>query len=122
MLNNGELVLTINELCEGSVGRITTEIQNREGKTILVITENALFTDKHIQDYSALLQGLKEALNLGAKVVRIELNNSCIINWSTSSVDIPQTDHLNAFHEEVQKLLMGFEEVHWELKGKDLYS
>jgi len=116
MLSNGKLILTINELSRSSVWRIKAEIQNGQRKPVLVITENALFADKHIQDYSALLQGLKEALSLGAKTVHIELNNPHIIDWSTSPDNFPKTHHLDVFHEEVQELLLGFEEVHWELK------
>ncbi len=122
MLSNGKLILTINELCQGSVGCITVEIQNGRGETILAITENAVFTDKHVQDYSALLRGLKEALSLGAKTVHIELNNSHIIDWLNSAADIPPTYYLDAFHQEVQQLLVCFEEVHWELKHKRLYT
>ncbi len=117
MLSNGELILTINELCRSSANRIKAEIRNGQRETILVITENALFADKHLQDYSALLQGLKAVLNLGAKTVHIELNNPYIINWTASPVEIPKTHYWDAFHEEVQKLLVGFEEVHWELRG-----
>ena len=120
MLSNGKLILTINDLCQGSSRRIKAEVQNGQGETILVVTEDALFADKHIQDYIALLRGLKEALNLGAKTVHIELNNPCIIDWSTSSANIPEAHHLDAFHEEIQELLVGFEEVHWELRDNRL--
>ncbi len=120
MLCNGKLILTINGLCQGSVGCITVEIQNGQRETIVAITENAVFTDKHVQDYCALLRGLKEVLQLEAKIVHIELNNSHIIDWIKSSTDIPQAAHLDAFHEELQKLLGGFEKVHWELKSNGL--
>ena len=120
MLSNGKLILTINDLCPDSARRIKAEIQNRQREPVLVITENAVFADKHLQDYSALLRGLKETLSLGAKSVHIELNNPHIIDWSTSPADFSKIHHLDVFHEEVQELLDGFEEVRWELRDKSL--
>ncbi len=120
MLSNGKLILTINDLCPDSARRIKAEIQNGRREPVLVITENAVFADKHLQDYSALLRGLKEAVNLGAKSIYIELNSVNIIDWNTSQANIPQTHYLDAFHEEVRELLVGFDEVHWELRDNSL--
>lgn len=85
-------------------------VKDTQDNLISTIRENATVANKDIQDYSALLVGLKKASGLGAHHITIFLDNQELCDQILNNN--MHADHiLSIFYREVKELLKDFDSV-----------
>jgi ribonuclease HI len=93
----------------GSSG-IGAVITDARGKTVREISEYIGTTTNNVAEYTALIRGLEEALELGATSVQVNADSELLVRQVTGIYKV-KAPHLRRFHELAVGLLSKFKEV-----------
>ena len=88
-------------------------ITNEAGEVIAEIGKGIGDATNNVAEYTAAIEGLKRARDLGATRVRLRSDSQLLIN-QLSGVYRVKTPHLQPLHRQVRSLAAGFAEIKFE--------
>jgi len=88
-------------------------ITDADGKVLAEIGEGLGETTNNVAEYTAVIEGLKRARELGATRVRLRSDSQLLINQLTGVYRV-KAHHLQPLHRAVRDLAARFEEISFE--------
>ena len=89
------------------------QITDASGAVVAEIAEGLGETTNNVAEYTAAIEGLKKARELGATRVLLRSDSQLLINQITGRYRV-KTQHLVPLHRQVRELAGGFDDITYE--------
>jgi ribonuclease HI len=111
----GLLTVSCDGAARGNPGPagIGVQITDPDGVVVAEIAEGLGETTNNVAEYTAAIEGLKRARELGATRVLLRSDSLLLINQLTGRYRV-KTPHLQPLHRQLRELASGFDEVGYE--------
>jgi ribonuclease HI len=111
----GLLTVSCDGAARGNPGPagIGVQITDPDGVVVAEIAEGLGETTNNVAEYTAAIEGLKRARELGATRVHLRSDSLLLINQLTGRYRV-KTPHLQPLHRQLRELARGFADVAYE--------
>jgi ribonuclease HI len=106
-------------MCDGAArgnpgpAGIGVQITDAAGAVVAEIAEGLGETTNNVAEYTAAIEGLKRAKELGATKVHLLSDSLLLINQLTGRFRV-KSPHLQPLHQQVRALAAGFDDIEYE--------
>ena len=111
----GHLIVSCDGASRGNPGPagIGVEITDEDGTVLGEIARGLGETTNNVAEYTAVIEGLELAQELGAKTVTLRSDSLLLINQLTGRYRV-KSPHLQPLHRRARSIAAGFEQVSFE--------
>ncbi len=111
----GHLIVACDGASRGNPGPagIGVEITNEDGRVLAEIAQGIGETTNNVAEYTAVIEGLARAAELGARSVTLRSDSQLLINQLTGRYRV-KAPHLQPLHRRARSIAAGFERVSFE--------
>jgi ribonuclease HI len=99
----------------GVGAQLTTE----DGEVVAEVAHGIGEATNNVAEYTAVIEGLRRAVELGARVVTVRSDSQLLVNQLTGRYRV-KTPHLQPLHRQVRNLVAGFDRVTFEHVRREL--
>jgi ribonuclease H / adenosylcobalamin/alpha-ribazole phosphatase len=113
--DTGHLIVACDGASRGNPGPagIGVEITNEGGEVLAEIAQGIGETTNNVAEYTAVIEGLARAAELGAKSVTLRSDSLLLINQLTGRYRV-KAPHLQPLHRRSRSIAAGFDRVSFE--------
>jgi ribonuclease HI len=111
----GRLIVACDGAARGNTGPagIGVQITDGHGAVLAEIAEGLGETTNNVAEYTAAIEGLRRAHDLGARSVLLRSDSQLLVNQLTGRYRV-KSSHLRPLHRQVRALASGFDDVEFE--------
>ncbi len=111
----GHLIVACDGASRGNPGPagIGVEITNEDGEVLAEIAQGIGETTNNVAEYTAVIDGLARAAELGARTVTLRSDSLLLINQLTGRYRV-KAPHLQPLHRRARSIAAGFDRVSFE--------
>jgi ribonuclease HI len=117
----GPLIVACDGAARGNPGPagIGVQITTRDGAVVAEIARGIGEATNNVAEYTAAIEGLTLAQELGARTVTVRSDSQLLVNQLTGRYRV-KTPHLQPLHRRVRSLVASFDRVSFEHVGREL--
>lgn len=117
----GPLIVACDGAARGNPGPagIGVQITTPDGAVVAEIARGIGEATNNVAEYTAAIEGLTLARELGAQAVTVRSDSQLLVNQLTGRYRV-KTPHLQPLHRRVRNLVAGFDRVSFEHVGREL--
>lgn len=117
----GHLIVACDGAARGNPGPagIGVSITREDGSVVAEIAEGIGEATNNVAEYTAVIEGLTKAQELGARTVNVRSDSQLLVNQLTGRYRV-KTTHLQPLHRRVRNLVAGFDRVSFEHVRREL--
>ena len=111
----GHLIVSCDGASRGNPGPagIGAQVTDERGEILGEIAEGIGETTNNVAEYTAVIEGLSLAAELGARTVTLRSDSQLLINQLTGRYRV-KSEHLQPLHRRVRGIAAGFERVSFQ--------
>jgi ribonuclease HI len=95
------------------------QITSEDGRIVAEIAEGIGEATNNVAEYTAMIEGLRRAQELGARRVTVRSDSQLLVNQLTGRYRV-KTPHLQPLHRKARSLAAGFDHVSFEHVPREL--
>ena len=117
----GPLIVACDGAARGNPGPagIGVQITSEHGRILAEIAEGIGEATNNVAEYTAMIEGLRRAQELGARRVTVRSDSQLLVNQLTGRYRV-KTPHLQPLHRRARSLAAGFDHVSFEHVPREL--
>jgi ribonuclease HI len=117
----GHLIVACDGAARGNPGPagIGVQITTEDGAVVAEIAKGIGEATNNVAEYTAAIEGLARAQELGARTVTLRSDSQLLVNQLTGRYRV-KTPHLQPLHRRVRSLMAGFDRVSVEHVRREL--